>query len=79
MKTTTTVVRGLAIDVLIIETVHADAVGTLFYRAEILIREQKSGAQHFVRRTRIPGTAKELAQAVQKRGLRALEALKQAA
>ncbi|WP_288430447.1 hypothetical protein [uncultured Agrobacterium sp.] len=79
MKTTTTVILGLAIDVLIIETVHTDGVGTLFYRAEILIRERKSGAQRLVRRTRIPGTAKELAQAVQQRGLRALEALKQAA
>lgn len=73
MKTTTTVIRGLAIDVLIIETVHTDGVGTLFYRAEILIRERKSGTQRLVRRTRIPGTAKELAQAVQQRGVRALE------
>lgn len=73
MKTTTTVIRGLAIDVLVIETVHADAVGTLFYRAEILIRERKSGAQRIVRRTRIPGTGQELARAVQKHGVRALE------
>ncbi len=79
MKTTTTVIRGLAIDVLIIETVHADAVGTLFYRAEILIRERNSGAQRLVRRTRIPGTAKELARAVQQRGVRALETFSPAA
>lgn len=79
MKTTTTVIRGLAIDVLVIETVHADAVGTLFYHADILIRERKSGAQRLVRRTRIPGTGQELARAVQKRGLRALETFKQAA
>ncbi|MDP9559933.1 UNVERIFIED_ORG: hypothetical protein J2740_001103 [Rhizobium nepotum] len=79
MKTTTTVIRGLAIDVLVIETVHTDAVGTLFYRAEILIRERKSGAQRLVRRTRIPGTAKELAQAVQQGGVRALETFSPAA
>ncbi|MFC3073119.1 hypothetical protein [Shinella pollutisoli] len=79
MKTTTTVIRGLAIDVLVIETVHADVVGTLFYRAEILIRERKSGAQHLVRRTRIPGTGQALARDVQRRGLRALETFKQAA
>lgn len=79
MKTKTTVIRGLAIDVLVIETVHADVVGTLFYRAEILIRERKSGAQHLVRRTRIPGTGQTLARDVQKRGLRALETLKKAA
>ena len=73
MKTTTTVIRGLAIDVVVVEIVHSDAVGTLFYRAEILIREHKSGAQRLVRRTRIPGTAKELARAVQRCGVRALE------
>lgn len=79
MKTMTTVIRGLAIDVLVIETVHTDVVGTLFYRAEILIRERKSGAQRLVRRTRIPGTGQALARDVQRRGIRALEALKQAA
>ncbi|MFD1328729.1 hypothetical protein [Mycoplana ramosa] len=79
MKTTTTVIRGLAIDVLVIEIVHADAVGTLFYRAEILIRERKTGAQRLVQRTRIPGSGQALARDVQKRGVRALEAFKKAA
>lgn len=73
MKTTTTTIRGLAMDVLVIETRHTDERGTLFYRAEFLIRERRSGAQRLVRRTRIPGAAKELAQAVQQRGVRALE------
>ncbi|MFB2567282.1 hypothetical protein [Rhizobium sp. IMFF44] len=73
METKKTIIRGLAIDVLIVETTHADARGTLFYRAEILIRERKTGAQRLVQRTRLPGTANELAKAVQKRGLRALE------
>lgn len=79
MKTTTTVIRGLAIDVLVIETVHADAVGTLFYRAEILVRHRRTGAQHLVQRTRIPGSAQALARDMQKRGLRALETFKKAA
>lgn len=56
MKTTTTVIHGLAIDVLIVETVHADAIGTLFYRAEILIRDRETGVQNLIRRTRVPGT-----------------------
>jgi len=75
MKTTTTVIRGLAIDVLVIETMHADAVGPLFYRAEILIRHRQTGAQHLVQRTRIPGSAQTLARDVQRRGIRALDAL----
>lgn len=79
MKTTTTVVRGLALDVLVIETVHADAVGTLFYRAEVMIRERKTGTQHLVRRSRIPGAGQALARDVQKLGLRVLETFKQAA
>ncbi len=73
MKTTTTVIRGLAIDVLVIETVHADAIGTLFYRAEILVRHRETGAQHLVQRTRIPNSGKALARDVQRRGLRVLE------
>lgn len=79
MKTTNTVVRGLAIDVLVIETTQTDAMGILFYRAEILIRLRKTGAQHLVQRTRIPGSGQALARDVQKRGLRALEAFKKAA
>lgn len=79
MKTTTTLIRGLAIDVLVIETVHADAVDTLFYRAEIVVRHRKTGAQHLVQRTRIPGTAQALARDVQRNGLRALETFKRAA
>jgi len=79
MKTTTTIIRGLAIDVLVIETVHADAIGTLFYRAEILVRHRKTGAQHLVQRTRIPNSGQALARDVQKRGIRALETFKKAA
>ena len=79
MKTTTTVIRGLAIDVLVIETTQTDAMGTLFYRAEILIRHRKTGAQHLVQRTRIPDSGQALARDVQKRGLRALETFKRAA
>ena len=75
MKTMTTVIRGLAIDVVVVETTHADAVGILFYRAEIFTRNRGTGRQRLVQRTRIPGTGKELAKAVQQRGVRALEGL----
>ncbi|NTF42579.1 hypothetical protein [Rhizobium rhizogenes] len=73
MKTTTTTIRGLALDVLVIERMHADAAGVLFYVAEIVVRSRTTGAQRVVRRSRIPGTGQELARAVQKRGVRALE------
>jgi hypothetical protein len=72
MKTTTTTIRGLALDVLVIETKQADTVGVLFYIAEIVLRSRTTGAKRVVRRSRIPGTGQELARAVQQRGLRAL-------
>lgn len=75
MKTRTTTIRGLAIDVLVIETTHTDARGTLFYRAEIVIRERKTGAQRLVRRSRIPGAGQTIAHDVQQRGLRALRTI----
>lgn len=75
MKTMTTIIRGLAIDIVVIETTQADAVGILFYYAEIFARDRRTGMQHLVRRTRIPGTGKELAQSVQQHGVRALAGL----
>ncbi len=75
MKTMTTVIRGLAIDIVVIETTQADAVGILFYRAEIHLRERGTGTQRLIRRTRIPGTGKELVKAVQQHGVRALDGL----
>lgn len=79
METKKTLIRGLAIDVIVVETMHTDAVGTLFYIAMIYVRHRKTGAQHLVQRTRIPGTGQALARDVQRKGLRALEAFKQAA
>jgi hypothetical protein len=75
MKTKTTVVRGLAIDVIVVETIHTDAVSTLFYVATIFVRERRTGTEKLVRRTRIPGSGQELARAVQRMGVRALDHL----
>lgn len=79
METKKTIVRGLAIDVIVVETIHTDAIGTLFYIAMIYVRHRRTGAQHLVKRTRIPGSAQALARDVKRRGLRALETFKQAA
>jgi hypothetical protein len=73
VKTKKTLIRGLAIDVLVVETTQTDAAGTLFYFAEIHVREKRTGAEKLVRRTRIPGAGQELARAVQQRGVRALD------
>jgi len=79
METKKTLVRGLAIDVIVVETMHSDSLGHLFYVAMIYVRHRRTGAQHLVQRTRIPGSAQALARDMQKRGLRALETFKQAA
>ncbi len=75
MKTKRTLIRGLAIDVVVVETMQADAAGILFYVAEIHVREKRSGNEKLVRRTRIPGAGQELARAVQQLGVRALDHL----
>ena len=79
MVTKKTIVRGLAIDVIVVETMHTDSIGHLFYVAMIYVRHRKTGAQHLVQRTRIPNSRQALARDVQKRGVWALEAFKKAA
>lgn len=76
METKTTTIRGLAIDVVVVETMHTDAAGTvIWYVATISIRERKTGTQHLVRRTRVPGSGQALARDVQRLGVRALDHL----
>lgn len=75
MKTKKTMIKGLAIDVLVVEVAQTDARGMLFYRAEIFVRERRTGIERLVRRTRLPGSAAELARTVQEQGVRALEGL----
>lgn len=75
METKTTMIRGLAIDVIVIETMHSNGSSILFYSAEIYIRSRRTGAQQLARRTRIPGTGLTLARDVQRMGIRALETL----
>lgn len=76
METKKTLVRGLAIDVIVVETMHSDTLGHLFYIAMIYVRHRRTGAQQLVQRTRIPGTGQALARDVQRRGIRALEAFR---
>lgn len=76
METKTTTIRGLAIDVVVVETTHTDITGAaLWYFATISIRERKTGVEKLVRRTRVPGSGKALARDVQRLGLRVLDRL----
>jgi len=75
METTTTTIRGLALDVIITETTHRDAHGVLFYLATITIRSHRTGVEKIARRSRIPGAGAALARDVQRLGVRALDRL----
>lgn len=75
MQTKRTVIKALAYDVLVVEVMQADALGMLFYLAEIHVREKRTGSQRLVRRSRIPGAGQELARDVRRLGLRALDHL----
>ncbi|KAA0698611.1 hypothetical protein DTW90_12520 [Neorhizobium sp. P12A] len=75
METTTTTIRGLAVDVLVIETTHHDARGILFYLAIVIVRSRKTGVERVARRSRIPGAGKALVRDVQRMGVRALDGL----
>lgn len=76
METKTTTIKGLAIDVVVVEIMQTDAAGAvLWYVATISIRERRTGIKKHVRRTRVPGSAQELARAVQRLGVRALDHL----
>jgi hypothetical protein len=73
METKTTTIRGLLIDVLVVETTQTDAHGTLFYVANIVVKHRKNGAEKHVGKTRIVGSGQALARAVKRDGLRALQ------
>lgn len=75
METKTTTVKGLAFDVVVVETVHRDPRGILFYVAAIYVRERRSGVQRLVRRTRVPGSGQAVAADVKRLGVRALDKL----
>lgn len=75
METTTTTIKGLAVDVIITETTHRDARGTLFYLATITVRSRKTGVEKIARRSRLPGAGKAIARDVQRLGVRALDRL----
>lgn len=75
METTTTTIRGLALDVIITETTHRDERGILFYLAVITIKSHRTGVERVARRSRIPGAGASLARDVQRLGVRALDKL----
>lgn len=73
MKNKTTVFRGLTFDIIVEEVQSVDPQGALlWYLAAVYLRD-RSGVRHLVRKSRLPGTADELAALVRRDGLRVFD------
>jgi hypothetical protein len=76
MKTKTTIFKGLTFDLLVEEAQSVDAQGGhLWYLAAVFVRD-RSGQRHLVRKSRLPGTAENLAALVRRDGIRVFDHFK---
>lgn len=75
MRRTCRTIHGKVADLIVEESKSTDSDGRLlWYVAAIYVRERASVRPRFVRKTRLPETADVLAAAIQRHGLRALDA-----
>jgi hypothetical protein len=76
MRQKITKIRGLTVNVEIVEMSQADKHGgILCYVAAIYIQAHGSEEKRLVRKSRLPGAATELKKEIQKEGLRAFHRL----
>ncbi|PZU25051.1 MAG: hypothetical protein DI589_02350 [Shinella sp.] len=76
MRQTITRIRGLTVNIEVLEVHQQDADGgTLWYYAAIYIQPHGSADKRLVRKSRLPGTAAELRKEIQKDGLQAFRKL----
>lgn len=76
MRQTITKIKGLTVNVEVLEVHQQDAQGgTLWYYAAIYVQEHGSAEKRLVRRSRLPGAAAELRKEIQRDGLRAFDRL----
>lgn len=74
-----TIIKGLAVDILIEEFDDRDARGQLnAYVATIYTQDKKASSRTFIRRSRLPGAASEIEREIRIRGLQAFRRLTQA-
>lgn len=76
MRRTITKIRGLTVNIEIVEMAEADANGsTIWYHAAIFVQQHGSAERKLVRKSRLPGAAAEIRREIQKDGLRAFDRL----
>lgn len=74
MKQTITKIKGLTVNIEVIEVTQMDATGgTIWYFAAIYVQRHGSEEKTLVRKSRLPGTAAQLKQEIQRDGLRAFD------
>lgn len=73
MRTKTTTFKGLTFDLMVEEAEQTDPQGGhLWYLAAVYVRD-RSGQRHLVRKSRLPGTAEELAASIRRDGIRVFD------
>jgi len=74
-----TIIKGLAVDILIEEFDDRDASGQLnAYIATIFTLDKKASSRTLIRRSRLPGAASEIEREIRAGGLQAFRRLTQA-
>ncbi|PZM10183.1 hypothetical protein CPY51_23780 [Rhizobium tubonense] len=74
MRQTITKIRGLTVNVEVVEVEHRDQNGGLLcYIASIYIQQHGSAEKQLIRRSRLPGAAVEMRKAIQRDGIRAFD------
>ncbi|CDZ46958.1 hypothetical protein [Neorhizobium galegae] len=74
MRQTITKIRGLTVNVEVVEVCQQDANGViLWYYAAIYIQSHGSSEKTLVQKSRLPGAAAELKRVIQRDGLRAFD------
>ncbi|WLD95803.1 hypothetical protein PX860_09435 [Agrobacterium leguminum] len=76
MRQTVTRIKGLTVNIEVVEMSHADNNGgILCYVAAIYIQRHGSTEKRLVRKSRLPGAAAELKREIQRDGLRTFDRL----
>lgn len=77
MKRTITKIRGLTVNIEVVEIDHRDQNGgILCYVAAIYIQAHGSAEKRLVRKSRLPGAAAELKREIQRDGIQTFDRIK---
>jgi hypothetical protein len=77
MRQTITRIRGLTVNIEVMEVHQQDAAGgTIWYYAAIYVQRHGSKEKRLVRKSRLPGAAAELKKEIQRDGIQAFDLFK---